>query len=459
MVIAIYPMLSNKTNLNADSNYIFIKNVITGILKKRPNWYFLYLFPNNSEWSYRPDGFLDNPQIIRIPMYMPTAKKHMVSHFDARFFQDYLVRHYAYDTFLNNTVEITNQILTMQQTYTRDGMFKTINQHHYVVHSDLPYVSTELGDKGIILSQLSGTLLADMNIFNSKNCKRMIDENYEKFWGKVPDYKYHIIPFGFDFDYYDQNAQPKTEEISFVWNHRFQNYKNWRDTFEVYDVMWKKGYKFKVYITSISAKVNEVLKLPYVVNAPNLYSHPEYCKYISKAWINMTNSQHETFCISAVESMLYKQCLVAPRAATFPELTPNGYSYLFDTKKEQLTMVEYLLTHPEEITKQGELCNRFVRETFTEDVFVDNWIAAIEEGNKATLGVMLKGLKKKDQLKEYLSTLDGKVPTTLMHMRLRQWIGQQQAFTNVRLKRLLNHFGFEDYFEHGAQYYRRVTTS
>jgi glycosyltransferase involved in cell wall biosynthesis len=453
MIIATYPMFSNKGNLNADSNYVFLQKLITGILKKRPDWYFLYLFPNNSEWTYLPDGFFNNPQIIRIPLFMPTAKKQMVIHFDTKFFYDTLMSFYAFDVFLNNVVEATNQIMSMQQTFTKDAMFRLINQHHYVIHSDLPYASTDLGDRGLTLSQLSGTVLAGRNVFNSLNCKRMIDEDFTKYWGSIPEYKYELIPFGFDFDYYQKFAQPKSKDITFVYNHRLQDYKQWRDTFEIFDLLWQKGYKFKVLLTSISNKVNELNKKPYVERAGNLYNHEDYLKFISQGHFNVTNSKHETFCISAVESMIYGQVLIAPNKATFPELVYKDYKYLFNSKRDELDIIEKFLVNPDLTYDVGRRLQEHIKVNLNVDTFVDKWISLFENDPTYNVEDTIKGLKRRVDLEKYLSDLKGKIPLKLMHLRLRDWIGQRQAFTNMKLKRILNYYGFKDYFEGGVQYY------
>jgi len=444
-------MFSNKTNLNADSNYIFIKNLINGILKKRPDWYFLYIFPNNSDFIYLPDEIIKNPQVIRIPLFMPTAKKLQVVNFDSQWWYNFNFN-YAIDNFINNSPELTHGLLVIQQTYTKDAIYKIINQHHYIIHSDLPYPSKDLGDRGLTLTQLIGTYLGDINIFNSDNCKKMINDNYQKYWGKVPEYKYKKIYFGFDFEYYDKNRIKPTDKPTFVYNHRFQDYKNWQETFQVFDILWQKGYKFNVLISSISAKHTEIAKKPYIKETRRLFKHEDYLKYISPAQINMINSQHETLCISAIESMIYGQVLIAPKKATFPELTPPDYPYLFNTQSEQIQKTEYLLTHPEEIKKWGDILKKFVREKFNEGYFIDQWINILEDKDY-DIQQLLEGLKKRKELENYLSDIKGEIPLIILFKRLRDWIGQRQAFPNIRLKRLLNYYGFKDRFINSIQYF------
>lgn len=444
-------MFSNKNNLNADSNYEFIKKLTLGILKQRPDWHFLYVFPNNPDWSYRPDGYFQNKHIHRVPMLIPSSKKQMVVNFDSKWWYSFNYN-FAFDAIINNTPEITTQLMAMQQTYTKEAIYPIINQHHYITHSDLPYPTTELGDKGITMLQLSGTYLGNLNIVNSDNTKKMLDDNYKKYWGNIPQYPYKKIYFGFDIAEYEKHKLPKRKEFTFVYNHRLQDYKNWRDTFDVFDILWQKGYRFKVIVTSISAKSAEIDKKPYVEKADALYSHDAYLNFISQGHVNMTNSQHETFCISAMESMIYKQPLIAPRKATFPEITPKAYKYLFDTQAEQVWMCEQFLKNPELLNTVGNEVYENAKTNFTEDLFIDNWISTIE-GMLPNAQEIVESLKKQGDLEGFLKGVNGKIPVDIIFRRLRDWIGQRQAFTNIKLKRILNYYGYTDLVENGRQYF------
>jgi hypothetical protein len=81
--ILFYPMLSSAMNVNGDSGYILMRQIVTEVLKQRPDWRFIIPFPANREWSYYKDGFFDHPGVIRIPMLLPEGKVHNAVHYDS----------------------------------------------------------------------------------------------------------------------------------------------------------------------------------------------------------------------------------------------------------------------------------------------------------------------------------------------------------------------------------------
>ncbi len=107
----------------------------------------------------------------------------------------------------------------------------------------------------------------------------------------------------------------------------------------------------------------------------------EYLSWLKKCDLNTTNSQHETFCIAAVESMAFGQPLVAPRAITFPEITgtrKNGYPYLFDTGKEQRAFLVKLLRSREERMKWGKELRRHVMLNYGQGLWAERYVALFE---------------------------------------------------------------------------------
>ena len=98
LTILIYPMLSTDY-LNADSNYIIIKQLCNELIKtKRYNFILLI----NSQKKYVKDDLNKQVKIIRMPM--PNAKKHQVINFNANIFRD-IYKNYAIDIIWNNVVE------------------------------------------------------------------------------------------------------------------------------------------------------------------------------------------------------------------------------------------------------------------------------------------------------------------------------------------------------------------
>ena len=86
--------------------------------------------------------------------------------------------------------------------------------------------------------QLCGDYCADVNLFNSDHCWNMTLDNIREYLpnleNKISE-KRKILKFGFfDKNYKYKNVE-KYEKFTFIFNHRFQDYKNWRTTFEIFD--------------------------------------------------------------------------------------------------------------------------------------------------------------------------------------------------------------------------------
>jgi glycosyltransferase involved in cell wall biosynthesis len=449
-------MFSNSYNLNADSTYVFNKRLINAILKFRKDWIFLYLFPSNIGWKYKNDGFFEEHKenVLRIPFYISVNKKEMVTHFNVDDWQR-INQKYAYDVFINNTPEITSQFIPLFQAVTPEGTPFVVNQHHYVIHNDLPYAMTDFGDRGIIMLQIAGSMSAHMNIFNSLNCKRMLDDNFRRHFSSTPKYKGDVIYYGFRTEDYDKHIKESNSEPTFVYNHRLQTYKNWQDTFEVFDKLYSDKIPFKVIVSSID-KNNETLSKPYVIYPTSILDHDQYLDFIAPAHINMINSQHETFCQSIAESMLLGHAVIAPNKATFPELLPANYPYIFTEKKTQYLMARELILDLQKTKQIGLTLKKHVSEKFSEDVFAQNWIKLIER-NVDSLEVVKHKLKKKDKAEEYFKKIPDKIPALLLFKNMRTWIGGDQAFPFKKLKSIINAYGFKDKLIGDNLYFVRET--
>ena len=175
---------------------------------------------------------------------------------------------------------------------------------------------------------------------------------------------------------------PSTTVPTIVYNHRLQGYKNWRTTFEVLDELHKEGVKFKVRFTSSTREnLAHIMKYPFVEVALGA-TREEYLENIKGCDLNVTNSSHETFCISAVESMAYGQPLVAPDGVTFPEITgraDNDYPYLFKNRNEQKDMLRRLLTDHAERQRWGKTLSDYVLTNFNHTIWAERMAELFEE--------------------------------------------------------------------------------
>jgi len=106
---------------------------------------------------------------------------------------------------------------------------------------------------------------------------------------------------------------------------------------------------------------------------------PDQRKYIQNLAVpglNVINSLHETFCISMQDSIALGQLMVAPNAVTFPELVPDGYPFLFKDEKEQVAMLDHILsTWPKEYEEWSPRLRAYAREVCA----LDSYCAAYSE--------------------------------------------------------------------------------
>jgi hypothetical protein len=134
----------------------------------------------------------------------------------------------------------------------------------------------------------------------------------------------------------------------FIYNHRFEYYKRPDITFAIFDEL-RSSHDFEVWASQTigqAAGGGRQYRYDKSIFEP---SRDAYLKRIAVPAINTINSQHETFCISILDSMAVGNLIVAPKSVTFPELLPDDYPYLFENEKEQRAMLESILDNFEEI--------------------------------------------------------------------------------------------------------------
>lgn len=431
-------MLSNYRNLNGDSCYIFIKKVVTGLLKKHPDYYFLIPWPHNeSGFTYTPDGFFNDSHIIRLPMEIPQRKMDMVVNFPISYWRK-LFKIFTPDVVWNHVPEVGHLFKNIYTSFdAKTTSLVVFNQHHYVIHPTLPY---PIEPYKAVQFQSVGAHLVDLNLFNSDYCKKMYDDIVRPY-GIASHYKSEIVKFALiekDFP----EPEP-TEEIKIAYNHRLQDYKNYLETFEMLDQLYKNGHKFKVLVTNPNASnFNKLVNYPFV-EGKQISDHKEYLKELAKCQINVTNSQHETFCISALESLAFGQVLVAPRGITFPELVYPDYPYLFQNDEQQYNILSQLIKSPEILARERSKIREFTMKTFAVDAFVDKYHDLFISYSKNDIDA--------DNLKDTSKAAFTKVLKNKGFIELKEVQKQLgefnlgwQAFPLLKIKRLLNNLGYKD---------------
>lgn len=462
MIILINPMWSIPEKVNFDSNYVHHSIIAQELAKNHPDWLFMWLWSSSDNFRYFNDGLFDNPQMIRIPYNAPTAKMEAAVHFDAVFWRKALHtfdrESIPADIIWNNVIEIGHLIKHCLNTYHDKSRPTVVNSHHFVVHPTLP-TNLEAIDH-IRWAQVLSFFGVDYNIFNSAYCRKMLFDNVNELLN--PDFiESHMKPSEIlhmslvDGERYKKLKQPKFEQMSFIYNHRLEGYKNWQTTFKIFEQLYSESPTFKVYVTGVDSKnLNAVSHYPFVVFATNLADHDEYLKLVSKCHINTLNSQHETFCISAVESMAMGNILVAPNAITFPELVPKGYRYLFDSTDGQREILRSLIKHyPEAV---GASLADSTLKRFAVKVYAAK-LGSLFEKLLADKNILDKS-KKADELRKLGTKLPDKITLSDAAKAIAaatNW-SFSQVLTSVRVKRVMNDLGYAAKWNGSRLFFEKV---
>ena len=381
-VVVVMPFWSQADAMNWDSNYTYLRRVLPRLADELPGWLWVVLWPMKSAgsgWKWRDDGLFDNPRILRFGWPYDSAMRTGVLGFDpARF--ALLEERMAPTIYWLHQVEAgANMMGGYRQSWNRSARPVIVAQHHYIIHPSLPYLTEGLFPR--LWAQMGGTIAADAVVLNSRHTGVMMDEAFSEWLTpeKMSDIKDKtvVLPFGLVDERFDAalaDPPPDPGEPVFIYNHRFEHYKQPRVTAEVLTRLRLGGRKFSVWATQSGGSFGGGVK-DFPVD--RLVGHPEqsvYLRNIAVPAINTLNSTHETFCISAMDSVALGHLLVAPDGVTFPELVPDGYPFLFRSEAEQETMLATIIDRwPADVVEWGPRLRAFARERFAWDRYVKSY--------------------------------------------------------------------------------------
>jgi glycosyltransferase involved in cell wall biosynthesis len=434
-------MFSNYRNLNADSCYIVIKKVVEAIIEKDPSWKFLIAFPKEG-FDYVDDGFFHHKQVKRIPIELPKRKMDSVIHFNVMYWRK-VFNAYTPDILWNHVPEQGHLFLNFYTGFDVDmSKLNIVNQHHYVIHPSLPY---PIDTYRAVQFQSMGSYLVALNIFNSKYCRKMFYDVTREVIRDEVKFPEKVVPFRFiPKDYPQPNVPAKTEQVKIIYNHRLQDYKNYLTTFEMFAQLWTTHKNFKVVVTNPNgANFSKLTQYPFVEGL-SIANHDAYLKELATCHLNVTNTVHETFCISALESLAMGQIVVAPNAITFPEITPPEYEWLFNNEEHQYRLLDKLLTNPSIFDEQRDKIKNWTRDYYASEKIADDYISTFNE--LVELEWTTDNFKP-DTLEKFKRILKGKrgfVTLTDIQKELGQANLGKQAFPLMKIKRCLNKMGYID---------------
>lgn len=458
MFIFVQPMYS-KQELNADSNYVVMSQLIRAMSVVRPDYYFIMPFPDaQSGYKYADDGFFKLHNVLRIPQRVSTQKMANAVAYDANWYNE-IFRRYGFDLIWCNLVESAAALSRAgDNTYEAAGRPFLCVSHNYVIHDSLPYPFEQM--QNVAMHQCIGALSGDINVFNSQHCKWMFFDMAKRWLND--DALSSIMAKSAIINYGTLEAELEpvathNEVPVIAYNHRLQSYKNYKVTFDLLQELWDEGMRFKVrYMNNTSESLSEVAKYPFL-EVKLCETRKEYLDALQGCDLNITNSQHETFCISAIESMALGQPLIAPNGITFPEIVGNlqgmGYPYLFDNRKQQRDMVVKMLTDADERKAWGLRLSAYVRREYNSQLWATRYSELWEAHTKDPTGARPDA---REMVRVVIMENSGKTIEEIRAKVFRRRVNGRHPFSSqsmpmTKLMRLARELGAEIKLEGQAQ--------
>lgn len=433
--VLIYPMYSIG-NINADSNYIIIKQLVNEILKKTDKYNFLLIIDKDRE--YLSDDLDKRVLVIKYPM--PLSKRRGVINLNTEVLKT-ILNTYMVDIVWNNVPEQGHNFKYFYEVVEPNFRLKVLNYHHYVIHRSLPIPTMYSPMLNVLYQQIIGSVDVDINYFHSDWCYKMLEEEAKDFlhpkqFAKIKANS--VLHLG---GYVEKPTEKvkKYDLYTFIYNHRLTGYKNYQETFALFDKLWEEGLRFQVILTAGDKdNVNVVAGKPYV-QMKSFARHGDYLKELAKCHANVINSIHETYCIAITESIVNGLVVVMPNRVTFPQLVEKGYPYLYEDDKE----------HTEEYAMLKKLIKEDIRGYDYPEIdkllltnHAEYFITLLDRlENKSEVFASIKNPQKKEIIERFLTE-----NKTISKDQMRAFLGRiklaTQAFPASKVNQLMREFGF-----------------
>ncbi len=461
MIILIVPMLSQQT-LNADSNYVIIKEAVRAIWREDPRVHFLLPWPTNKEWRYYRDGFFEDPRIRRLPLRYAEAKKYNNIAFDPTFFLKTFDR-FVPDLIWNMDVEIGHLLARFSQNYAKEGEPPVLNHHHFVIHKSSGAQMSVY--ESFIYVQILSSLLADWNVFPSRYGFQMLVDNIQEydmypFLDRISA-KTSFLPTGIvDVPAFKRiaEAEDRHDRTTIFYNQRLAGYKGYRETFDLLAKIHKdrKG-DFDVQISFQDGDRSSVIRRKYpFVRVVRNDAHEDYLKEMARCHLNVTNSRYEVLPVGIIEAIGMGQAVIAPNGISFPELLGEDYGFLYDTVVEEEEMIHTFLDDPQMIEREGNANRERAFDVFSSEKFARSLLylfADVHALRPESLDVLkaknLKILRSHVRGKDVLSRKDHKE-----YVR-DAGLSTSQSMPAIRWRRIVRALGYESFLNREGAYWMK----
>ena len=303
-----------------------------------------------------------------------------------------------FSTFINEREEKPDLILTTSMMNIPEfrgqlnNEFKSIPIHLYFHENQFAYpVSKNDPDKNserlehFQFIQIQSFINADQVYFNSEYNQKTFLEGSRQLLKKLPDFKEHLTSglervskiwkIHIDIDELEdvRGKKKPTNEIVFIWNHRWENDKNPVGFFDLLRKIKQKGTHFKLIICGKQTP-NPIFSIARkefseeIIHFGEVNSRQKYLELLSKATHSIITSFHDFYGISALELLFSGVKTYFPKRLVYSEhfdvAAWDSVSYDLETIMDKIESSTYpsfesilspLIFQNEEIKKQTRL--------------------------------------------------------------------------------------------------------
>jgi hypothetical protein len=389
MLIFSYLNISNPSNIEADSGFIFQKLLLRSILKTNQNFRAYFICPKNTPPIHKR---VKNIQILknRCNKYSVRFNFPWFNYLKLPFLKDI-------DIAIINQPELTSNFKALF-TVLGNKKVKVISYFHYLPIEKLPVKNRVFWEqtmnhrnlaKIIFKRQIESLTSADYCITCSRFAIRFLKENGKALGEKINFKKIIHIPPPISLE---ETLENKTEERfpikTIVYNHRLYRHYGTIEIFNWLSELFKKRQDFQVLLTDPTykrSKDRNILnpdvekfkkylgKLPFV-RIRHIKRHANYYKTIWKSHLGLAPLKPSAlWSMATVDLMACAKPVLAPNYACFPEMLKNRTSLLFKNKEEFLNKINFLLDNSQRYYQEANYCFNLVND-YSEKVVAQKFI-------------------------------------------------------------------------------------
>lgn len=325
----IYGNYTNRSNLEADSFVIVLKNIIL-YLNQHYKIHFTILVPQliNS---------LSFDNVDQVIYDLPTYPNTMRTHFDAiRFLEIINWKEKDFDIVYSHLPEHTEQIANCFYNNTNIHPKIIGYCHWFEVPQNTNYVKTMLP------ANLHGILQMEECGVNSMWLKKLVLKEAEKYLSPklLVDLDRIIQPHYLGVDSVDTDDRWRaTEPIhnAIIFNHRDDDYTGWNWFVDIIDKIWKTRQDFTVWTTQawIDRKWNKKMNIP---------TRTEYLKFLQRMTFGVgCFKKYSAWSISVTDGLSVGVPYILPNDFCYPEMLPSNYPSFYNNESEFIQKFNELL--------------------------------------------------------------------------------------------------------------------